>query len=299
MTIEQILRKQDHYLDNNEVAYTDDNRIRWHCSLIKNCKIFANCPVQTFKVTVRKNGTGPYSDKYCGSFSVNSENLPKDITAVENYTCPARKTDLESDNLTVRDYLQIQKNIKKIYFTRFQPYSCADTDCKCHLYWHTDLFDVQDLSGSLSFMADILVDRVRVSDTDESVLQVFLLTREVEKWKEQEKERKKERKKEELIKKQEKERLGKKLDIIFGIFLFIGVVIGAILGWFAEDGVNVNIRIFNTIICAFLGFFTFMVFLVWWLIQKLNKIFAIAFYINRFLCFNPTAFGCRIFLVEQ
>ena len=115
---------------------------------------------------------------------------------------------------------------------------------------------MQDLSGSLSFMADILVDRVRVSDTDESVLQVFLLTREVEKWKEQEKERKKE----ELIKKQEKERLGKKLDIIFGIFLFIGVVIGAILGWFAEDGVNVNIRIFNTIICAFLGFFTFMVF---------------------------------------
>ena len=250
MTIEQILRKQDHYLDNNEVAYTDDNRIRWHCSLIKNCKIFANCPVQTFKVTVRKNGTGPYSDKYCGSFSVNSENLPKDITAVENYTCPARKTDLESDNLTVRDYLQIQKNIKKIYFTRFQPYSCADTDCKCHLYWHTDLFDVQDLSGSLSFMADILVDRVRVSDTDESVLQVFLLTREVEKWKEQEKERKKEREKE-----REKENLieeqAKKLTI--GTFLFIGVVGGAILGWFIADGVNVN-RIFSVIMGAILAF---------------------------------------------
>lgn len=112
MTIEQILRKQDDYLDYNEVAYTDDNGIRWacprmKCSFIENCQTFANCPVQTFKVTVRKNGTDRYLDKYCGAFSVNSENLPKGITAVENYTCPARKTDLESDNLTVRDYLQI------------------------------------------------------------------------------------------------------------------------------------------------------------------------------------------------
>ncbi len=242
MTIEQILRKQDHYLDYNEVAYTDDNGIRWHasrmkCSFIENCQTFANCPVQTFKVTVRKNGTDRYLDECYGAFSVNSENLPKGITAVENYTCPARKTDLESDNLTVRDYLQIQKNIKKIYFTRFQPYGCAATDCNCHLYWHTDYFDVQDLSGSLSFMSDLLVDRVSVSDKDESVLQIFLLTREVEKWKEQEKERKKEREKENLIKKQEKERREKKLTIILAIFLFIGVVIGTILGWHFGDGV--------------------------------------------------------------
>lgn len=254
MTIEQILRKQNKYLDYNEVAYTDDNGIRWacprmECSFIENCQTFTNCPVQTFKVTVRKNGTGPYSDEYYGAFSVNSENLPKGIVAVENYTCPARKTDLESDNLTVRDYLQIQKDIKKICFTRFLPYGCSATDCNCHLYWHTDYFDVQELSGSLSFMADLLVDEVKVSDKDESVLQIFLLTREVEKWNEQEKEREKEREereKENLIKEQEKK-------ITIGIFLFISVVGGAILGWFLADGVNIN-RIFSVIMSAILNF---------------------------------------------
>ena len=271
MTIKQILQKQKHNFKCIDIDYTDDNGICWYVlglkayllmdDKFKNYRFFADCPVQTFKATVRKNGTGPYSDEYYGAFSVNSEDLPENITAVENYTCPARKTDLESDNLTVRDYLQIQKDIKKICFTRFLPYGCAATDCNCCLYWHTDYFDVQELSGSLSFMADLLVDKVEVSDKDESVLQIFLLTREVEKWNEQEKEREKERKKENLIKEQEKERREKKLDEIIGIFLFIGVVVGAILGWFSGDGVNVNIRIFSAIMGALLGFL-FMAFFV-------------------------------------
>lgn len=265
MTIKQMLQKQKHNFKCIDIDYTDDNGICWHVlglkaylltnDKFKNYRFFADCPVQTFKATVRKNGTGSYSDEYYGAFSVNSEDLPENITAVENYTCPARKTDLVSNNLTVRDYLQIQKNIKKIYFTRFQLNNCADSFC----YWHTDRFDVQELSDSLGFMADLLVDKVQVSPKDESVLQVILLTRDLENWREREKEKEKEKRKEE----QEETQRKKKLDKMFSLCVFINfticVFLGAYLGWHIDDGIggkSVNAFGFG-IVGLFAGFIPF------------------------------------------
>lgn len=45
----------------------------------------------------------------------------------ENYTCPARKTDLDSNNITVRNYLSIRKNVKKFFLHKFihvRPINC-------------------------------------------------------------------------------------------------------------------------------------------------------------------------------
>lgn len=249
MTIKQVLQKQENKPKYIILNYTDKNGILWHAKIssadIATVEAFQpiyNYPIQTFDEIVKE-------EKSYGVFSIHSQNLSKEMIEIENYTCPARKTDLDSDNVTVRDYLSIRKNVKKVFFTQIYPCSSYK------LSWSTDYFDVQDLSGSLSFMSDLLVDRVSVSDKDESVLQIFLLTREVEKWNEQKKEEQKEWQK-------KQKRLQLKKNILhnggyFGFFGFCGMVCGMVSGIGVILGVIMGV-IIGIVVLIFLHFHDYL-----------------------------------------
>lgn len=222
MTIKQILQKQEKKPDYIIINYIDKNGILWHAK-ISSADIakeafqpIFNYPIQTFDEMIKEG-------KSYGVFSIHNQNLSKEMIETENYTCPARKTDLDSNNITVRDYLSVRKNIKKVFFTQIYPCSSYK------LSWDTNYFDVQELSGSLSFMADLLVDKVKVSDKDESVLQILLLTRNLEKWREQEKEKQKE-----WQKKQKRRRLKDKILAYCAYFALFGFggMIGGVIGGF-------------------------------------------------------------------
>lgn len=78
-------------------------------------------------------------------------------------------------------------------------------------------------------MADLLVDKVEVSNKDESILQIFLFTRNLEKWREQEEADKSERKK-----KQKWLELKESILPVGGYFAFFGFcgMVGGMVGEF-------------------------------------------------------------------
>ena len=237
MTIDQMLQKQKNKLDYIDINYTDEDGISWHSKFIASADIpkvkairpiFFNCPIQTFEEVIK------IEDRH-GVFSINIKDLPKEMIMAENYICPARKTDLDSNNITVRDYLSVRKDIKKVYF--IQTYASESYKLNCH----TDYFDVQELSGSLSSMANLLVDKAEVIFEDNSVLRIYLPTiecedepkqeqyKEKERQKEQEKEREKERKK-----KQKWLELKESILPVGGYFAFFGFcgMVGGMVGEF-------------------------------------------------------------------
>ena len=245
MTIRQILIDRDTYPDYAEVNYINEKGVCWRTQTKRPSWFeiyfpFANCPVQSFKET-NKNG------KSYEIFSVRSKDLPEYIVAVNDYTPPARKSDSDSGKMTVRDYLATQKNIKKVRFVRVQrnfQYKDVDTKhverCK-DLYWYTDYFDVQELSGSLSFMADLFVDTVKISDSDETSLQIF--TTEYEDWERQK-----------LQKVQHKE-ANKKINDAFFVFCCIGSIVCPIVGAYLGRHVSGGFGTMGTaigIVCGFL-----------------------------------------------
>ena len=116
MTIKQVFQKQEKKPDYIILNYTDKNEILWHAKIssadIATVEAFQpifNYPIQTFDEMVKEG-------KSYGVFSIHSQNLSKEMIETENYTCPARKTDLDSNNIIVRDYLSIRKNVKKVFF---------------------------------------------------------------------------------------------------------------------------------------------------------------------------------------
>lgn len=242
MTIRQILRKRDKLPNCAEINYTNEKGVCWHARFkdpfwLQYHFPFADCPVQSFK-----------DGKIYEIFSVRSKDLPEYIVAVNDYTPPARKSDLDSGKMTVRDYLATQKNVKKVHFVRAQPnfqYKDVDTNHVVHcedLYWYTDYFDVQELSGSLSFMADLFVDTVKISDSDETSLQIF--TTEYEDWERQK-----------LQKVQHKE-ANKKINDAFFVFCCIGSIVCPIVGACLGRHVSGGFGTMGTaigIVCGFLG----------------------------------------------
>lgn len=249
MTIRQILSERDECPDYAEVNYTNEKGVCWRTQSVSPYQLefylpFANWPVQSFRETNKKG-------KSYEIFSVRSKDLPEHITAVNNYISPARKSDLDSGKMTVRDYLATQKNIKKVRFVRVQPnfqdfyYKDVDTKHVEHcedLYWYTDYFDVQELSGSLSFMADLFVDTVKISDSDETSLQIF--TTEYEDWERQK-----------LQKVQHKE-ANKKINDAFFVFCCIGSIVCPIVGAYLGRHVSGGFGTMGTaigIVCGFLG----------------------------------------------
>ena len=195
-----MLQKQKNKLDYIDINYTDEDGISWHSKFIASADIpkvkairpiFFNCPIQTFEEVIK------IEDRH-GVFSINIKDLPKEMIMAENYICPARKTDLDSNNITVRDYLSVRKDIKKVYF--IQTYASESYKLNCH----TDYFDVQELSGSLSSMANLLVDKAEVIFEDNSVLRIYLPTIECEDEPKQEQYKEKERQKKQEDRSEEK-----------------------------------------------------------------------------------------------
>lgn len=250
MTIRQILIERDKLPNCAEINYTNEKGVCWRTQTKRPYQFeayfpFANCLVQSFKET-NKNG------KSYEIFSVRSRDLPEYIVAVNDYTPPARKSDLDSGKMTVRDYLATQKNIKKVGFVRVQrnfQYKDLDTNHvqRCEtLYWYTDYFDVQELSGSLSFMADLFVDTVKISDSDETSLQIF--TTEYEDWGRQ--------KLQEVQHKEVNKKINKKINGAFFVFCCIGsivcTIVGACLGRHVSGGFGTMGTAIG-IVCGFLG----------------------------------------------
>lgn len=187
MTIGQMISKQTDDFDSVNINYTDENGIPWHIQLpfekAKNCDAIMQCGYQTFK----KSYCGR---KIIGIFDVVSNNLPEDATQKSDFIFPktsepARKSNPESDEITVQDYLNTQSDIKKIAFS-------LNTTIGC---WYTDTINVQELPETMSSLMNLFVDNVKVSDSDESVFQMFVLTKELENWREQESKKEREEQK--------------------------------------------------------------------------------------------------------
>ena len=181
MTIGQMISKQTDDFDSVNINYTDENGIPWHIQLpfekAKNCDAIMQCGYQTFK----KSYCGR---KIIGIFDVVSNNLPEDATQKSDFIFPktsepARKYNPESDEITVQDYINALNDIKKLSFS-------LETIVG---YWDTNTINIQDLSVSMSSLENLLVNDVKLSAIDESVLKIYLLTRELESWKEQQKQK--------------------------------------------------------------------------------------------------------------
>lgn len=187
MAIKQIFSNEKKVPDIINLNYTDESGILWHLQLpyekAKNCDAIMQCDYRTYEETFLRK-------EHIGIFSIVSSNIPKDTKQKSDFVFPktsepARKSNPESDEITVQDYLNTRSDIKKIAFS-------LNTTIGC---WYTDTINVQELPEPMSSLMNLFVDNVKVSDSDESVFQMFVLTKELENWREQESKKEREEQK--------------------------------------------------------------------------------------------------------
>ena len=181
MAIKQFFSEQKKIPDLINLNYTDESGILWHLQLpyekAKNCDAIMQCNYRTYEETFLRK-------EYIGIFSIVSSDISKDTkqksdSVFPKTSEPARKYNPESDEITVQDYLNARSDIKKIAFS-------LNTTIGC---WYTDTINVQELPETMSSLMHLFVDNTKVSDSDESVFQMFVLTKELKNWREQERKR--------------------------------------------------------------------------------------------------------------
>lgn len=185
MTIGQMLQKQKGDFNSIKINYTDENRILWHIQLpfetLKDCDTLMQCGYRTFDES-------HCGEKNTGIFGVVNNDLPEDITQKSDFIFPKtlqpeRKSDSESDEITVRDCIRTYNNVNRIAF------SLNTTIGR----WYTDTVNVQKLFEPMNPLANFLVNNAGLSAVDSSVLNINLRTIELEGWiGQQRKERQKE-----------------------------------------------------------------------------------------------------------
>lgn len=187
MAIKQFFSEQKKIPDLINLNYTDESGILWHLQLpyekAKNCDAIMQCDYRTYEETFLRK-------EYIGIFSIVSSDISKDTkqksdSVFPKTSEPARKSNPESDEITVQDYLNARSDIKKIAFS-------LNTTIGC---WYTDTINVQELPETMSSLMHLFVDNTKVSDSDESVFQMFVLTKELKNWREQESKKEREEQK--------------------------------------------------------------------------------------------------------
>lgn len=187
MAIKQFFSNEEKVPDIINLNYTDESGILWHLQLpykkAKNCDAIMQCDYRTYEETFLRK-------EYIEIFSIVSSDIPKDTKQKSDFVFPktsepARKSNPESDEITVQDYINARSDIKKIVFS-------LNTTIGC---WYTDTINVQELPETMNSLMNLFVDNVKVSDSDESVFQMFVLTKELENWREQESKKEREEQK--------------------------------------------------------------------------------------------------------
>lgn len=212
MTIGQMLQKQKGDFNSIKINYTDENRILWHIQLpfetLKDCDTLMQCGYRTFDES-------HCGEKNTGIFGVVNNDLPEDITQKLDFIFPKtlqpeRKSDSESDEITVRDCIRTYNNVNRIAF------SLNTTIGR----WYADIVNVQELFEPMNPLANFLVNNAGLSAVDSSVLNINLRTIELEGWIGQQR---KERQKEQEEREKELVNYKKKPLTVFAFFLSLSI----------------------------------------------------------------------------
>ena len=232
MTIGQLIqtfqKQKDRFdFETININYTDENEILWHIQLsffctVRDCDAILRCHYQTFKQEC-------YEGKNYGTFDVISSDLPEDVKQKDFWPIfaqPAKKSDFKSNDITVRDYVNVRDDIKKVSFV-LQNTVGFMSEC-----WVSDNIDVQEISNFTNSLADSLVDETEVSDNDSSVFQFFLHSKGVDEERERKQKQREEteRRQRKVRQEQEKQRqkrrkIEKRKELVGNIFTFICVIL--------------------------------------------------------------------------
>lgn len=237
MAIKQIFSEQKKIPDLINLNYTDESGILWHLQLpyekAKNYDAIMQCDYRTYEETFLRK-------EYIGIFSIVSSDISKDTKQKSDFVFPktsepARKSNPESDEITVQDYLNARSDIKKIAFS-------LNTTIGC---WYTDTINVQELPETMSSLMHLFVDNAGLSAIDNTILNIYLLTKESEHKKEKEEQKQEKEKKQEDVKKQKE--VEKIFAIVFcaiscSVFITfaIGAIVGALSGWHGVSLFNIS-----------------------------------------------------------
>lgn len=235
MTIGQMISKQKDGFDFVNINYTGENGILWHIQLpfekAKSCDAIMQCGYQTFEESHCRG-------KNTGIFDIVSSDLPENITqksdsVFPNASQPAKRSDFESNEMTARDYIDARNDVESIVFSLNTPVG----------YWETDAVDIQKLPEPMSSLMHLFVDNAGLSAIDNTILNIYLLTKESE-HKKKEQKQEKEKKQEDVKKQKEVEKI---FAIVFcaiscSVFITfaIGAIVGALSGWHGVSLFNIS-----------------------------------------------------------